>query len=94
VQLGAAFKLFNVENVYLNNLSTLKPLADKPLIEASDVKGMFVTGCFPLTGNRSFLSLKGAKSDLIVLSGNYLNRIAHPIEKQDGLNPTINLIEK
>lgn len=93
-QAGAAFKLADVENAYLANVSTLKPLADKPVIEGTNVKDIFITGCYPVAGSKAFLSLKGAGSDSIVLIGNYLNRIANPVEKQSGLNPTISIVEK
>jgi hypothetical protein len=94
VQMGAAFKFSDVSNAYLGNVSTLKPLADKPLIEAINVSDLFITGCFPLTGNRSFLSLNGERSNNIILSGNYLTRIATPIEKQKDLNKNSVIVEK
>ncbi len=93
VQLGAAFKLNDIENSYLNNINTVSPLAAKPLIEANNTRGMFITGCSP-SGNQSFLSLSGEKSDYIVLSNDYLGRLSHPIEKQDNLKKDIHLIEK
>ena len=94
VQLGAPFKLADVSNAYLSNVSTLKPLAEKPLIEANNVSDLFITGCFPQAGNRSFLSLSGGTSNNIILTGNYLSRIANPIEKQVDLNKNIVIVEK
>jgi polygalacturonase len=94
VKMGAAFKFSDVSNAYLSNVSTLKPIADKSVIEATNVSDLFITGCFPQSGSRSFLSLNGEKSNNIILSGNYLNRITNPIERQGDLNKNVVIVEK
>ncbi|GAT62221.1 glycoside hydrolase family 28 protein [Paludibacter jiangxiensis] len=93
-QMGAAFKLSDVSNAYLSNVSTLKPIADKSVIEATNVSDLFITGCFPQAGSRSFLSLNGEKSNNIILSGNYLIRVTNPVERQEDLNKNVVIVEK
>ncbi len=93
-ELGAAFKISESQNIYINNIRTTKPLSDKSLIEATDVKEVFISGCFPEKGSKSFLTLDGSKTDVIILMNNYLKRLPLPVEKSKGLNPNARIEEK
>lgn len=93
-QIGAAFKISETENLRINNVYNPKPLAEKPVIEAKDVKDVFIQGCFPEAGSKSFISIDGAETNNVILSNNYLNRITNPVEKAAGLSNTAVIIEK
>lgn len=71
---GLAFEMVNVHNAILSNVKTLMPKADLPLIQVSDCKDIFITGCFPVAGNASFVKEVGTCSDIIV-AGNELKRL-------------------
>lgn len=93
-KIGAPFKISNSENIHINNISTLSPQMQKPIIQASDVKDMFVTGCFPTKSSSSFLELDGISTDNIVLTGNSFIRIPKSVERKEGLNKKAVIIDK
>lgn len=72
--MGSPFKIFNVDNGMLNNVWTGTPVSDKPLLSIKDSKDLFVQGCFPMAGSKSFLKMDGINEG-IVLKNNYLNRL-------------------
>ena len=80
-EMGVPFKIANSENIMINNIWTGKPISDKPLIGANDINGMFIQGCFPLMGGKSFIKLDGENKD-VVLKGNYLNRLPQVVDSQ------------
>lgn len=80
-EMGVPFEIANSENIMINNIWTGKPISDKPLIGANDINGMFVQGCFPLMGGKSFIKLDGENKD-VVLKGNYLNRLPQVVDSQ------------
>lgn len=91
---GAAFKISESSNLRINNIYNPKPLQDKPVLEVINVKDMFIQGCFPETGSRSFIKLDGNLTDNIILKNNYLERLAMPVDKGAGLNKSVNIVEK
>jgi len=93
-KIGAAFKISETENIRINNAYNSKPLATKPVMEVTDVKDMFIQGCFPEKGSSSFMKLDGQKTDNIILVNNYLNRLSTSIEKGANLNKSVNIVEK
>ena len=87
---GTAFLLNNAKNVVLNNLSSEATHASAPLINIVNSQEIFIQGCFPQAGSKSFLQLNGVNSD-IILKNNYLKRLSQIIdETQKG--ETTNLI--
>ncbi|SHE74116.1 Polygalacturonase [Dysgonomonas macrotermitis] len=93
-EIGAAFKISDTENIRINNVYSPKPLAGKPVMEVTDVKDMFIQGCFPEKGSSSFIQLDGQQTDNIILVNNYLNRLSNPIVRAATLNNSANIIEK
>lgn len=94
VQKGSAFKVSDSKDIRIHNSYTLKPLADQTVFEVNNVKDMFVTGCFPKEGSRSFMTLDGSSTNNVVLRGNYFDRIPLAIEKKAGLGKTAKIIDK
>lgn len=92
-EIGSPFKIKDTKEIYLNNVKTFKPIADKSVIEANNVQDMFIQGCFPLSGNRSFLSLSGEKSNNIILKNNYFDRLSQSIEKGNDLIKDVIIVE-
>lgn len=91
--LSPSFTIRNSENILINNIYTLRPNPEKSLISLTDVKDIFIKGCFPLAGSQSFLKAEGASTSNIVLTGNYLKRLNRGIEKGQNLNPNAIIIE-
>lgn len=91
-EIGAAFKISESSNLRINNIYNPKPLQDKPVLEVADVEDMFIQGCFPETGSRSFIKLDGSLTDNIILKNNYLERLAMPVDKGAGLNKSANIV--
>lgn len=91
-EIGAAFKISESSNLRINNIYNPKPLQDKPVLEVTDVRDMFIQGCFPETGSRSFIKLDGGLTDNIILKNNYLERLAMPVDKGAGLNKSANIV--
>lgn len=92
--LSPSFTIRNSENIQLNNVYTLQPNPEKSLLSITDVKDVFIKGCFPLGGSQSFLKLEGASTNNIILMGNYLKRLNKTIEKGQNLNPNALIIEQ
>lgn len=91
---GAAFKISDSKNIYMNHVSTQKPLADKPVLSLSNTREVFIQGCYPMPGSRSFVSLQGEATDEIILMNNYLDRLSNPIEKAKDLKKKALIIQK
>lgn len=91
-EIGAAFKISESSNLRINNIYNPKPLQDKPVLEVADVEDLFIQGCFPETGSRSFIKLDGSLTDNIILKNNYLERLAMPVDRGAGLNKSANIV--
>lgn len=92
-EIGAAFKISESENIRINNIYNPKPLSTKSVIEMTDVRDAFIQGCFPEKGSLSFVKLDGDKTNNIVFTNNYLNRLDTPIEREGNVNSSA-IIEK
>ena len=91
---GSPFQISDSKNIYLSNVSTLKPNREMPVVDLKDTQDVFVQGCFPVAGSKSFLYLQGDKTDNIYLMNNYLGRLSQPVERAKDVRKKINLIEK
>lgn len=91
--LSPSFTIKNSENIQMNNVYTLRPNNEKSLISLMDVKDVFIQGCFPLSGSKSFLKVEGINTNNIILMGNYFKRLNQTIEKSQDLNPNAIIIE-
>jgi len=92
-EIGAAFKISESEDIHITNISNPKPLSTKPILEVTDVKDMFIQGCFPQKGSSSFIKLDGQKTDNIILVNNFLKRLSTSVEKGNNLNKEAVIIE-
>lgn len=93
-EIGAAFKISETDNIRINNISNPKPLPEKPVVEATDVRDMFISGCFPEKGSASFIKIDGQKTNNIFLVNNYLGRLQKSIDKGSNLNKSALIEEK
>lgn len=92
-KIGAPFKISDSENIHIDNISTLKPIADKTVMQATDVKDTFIKGCFPLAGSSSFIELSGANTNNVILSGNSFVRLSSKaVVKNADLNKKATII--
>ena len=92
-EIGAAYKISESSNIRIRNVYNTKPLVNKPVFEVTNVKDMFIEGCFPEVGSQSFLNIDGEKTDNIILSNNFLKRLPISIEKGSNLNKSASIIE-
>ena len=76
---GSPFKISNVDNGMFNNVWTGTPIADKVLLSVKDSKDLFIQGCFPMSGSKSFLKMDGINHG-IVLKNNYLDRLPQVLD--------------
>jgi polygalacturonase len=91
---GAAYKISEASNVRIYNVYNPKPLAGESVFEVTNVKNMFVHGCFPEAGSRSFIKLEGPETDGVILKNNYLDRLSVPIEKRIDSEKAANIMEE
>lgn len=80
-KIGAPFKISDSREFRINNVFTVKPNSEKPVIEMTNVKDIFIRGCFPVAGNQTFLKLDGSGTDNVILNGNHLDRLSMPVMK-------------
>jgi polygalacturonase len=80
-EMGIPFKISNAKEIRINNIYTVNPQNDVPVIEMTDVKDAFIQGCFPLKGSQAFLKLEGKVSENIIMMNNYLERLSTPVIK-------------
>jgi hypothetical protein len=84
---GAVLQTRNSSELYLSNIRTSSPLAEASLLVMENVSDVFIEGCFPLPGSKSFLELSGAESSRVVLKNNYVERIDQPYLVHDMVDP-------
>lgn len=86
--LGASFKIENSNNLILDNVATMKPIANTPLIKLTDVANMAIINNFPMFITDVFLEADGAKTKNIFLKNNVFNNVKKVVNKGATLNPT------
>lgn len=87
---SSPFEVLNSENITMHNVWTGTPDVEKPFMHVKNSKDLFIQGCFPMPGNRSFIQLDG-KNEGIVLKNNYFGRIdtVVDVEGNDKSKPII-----
>ncbi len=86
--MGASFKIENSNNLILDNVATMKPVANTPLIKLTDVSNMMISNNFPMFATDIFLEADGAKTKGIYLKNNVLNNVKKVVNKGTVLNAT------
>ena len=84
--LGASFKIENSNNLILDNVATMKPIANTPLIKLKDVSNMAVTNNFPMFATDVFLEADGAKTKAVYLKNNIFNNVTKVLKKVNDLH--------
>ena len=85
--LGASFKIENANNLILDNVATMKPIENTPLIKLTDVSNMAITNNFPMFTTDVFLEANGAKTKNIFLKNNIFSNVKKVVNKGTTLNP-------
>ena len=78
---GASFKIENSNNLILDNVATMKPVANTPLIQLTDVSNMVINNNFPMFATDIFLEANGAKTKGIFLKNNVFNNVKKVVNK-------------
>lgn len=86
--LGASFKIENSNNLILDNVSTMKPIENTPLIKLTDVANMAIMNNFPMFTTDVFLDAEGTKTKSIFLKNNVFTNVKKVVNKGTALNPT------
>jgi polygalacturonase len=84
--IGASFKIENSNNLILDNVATMKPIANTPLIKLTDVSNMMINNNFPMFATDIFLEADGAKTKGIYLKNNVFNNVKKVVNKGAVLN--------
>ena len=87
-KMGASFEIENSSNLILDNVATMKPIANTPLIKLTDVSNMAITNNFPMFTTDVFLDVDGVKTKGIFLKNNIFNNVKKAVNKGATLNPT------
>lgn len=79
VKNGSVITANKVENLELEGIKTLFPLAGQTLIDLKDVNNAYIYNCNPLPGTDKFLSVDGKETKFIVLGPNNLINVKKSI---------------
>ncbi|MEP6675957.1 MAG: glycoside hydrolase family 28 protein, partial [Ferruginibacter sp.] len=77
---GPSFNIENANNIELDGVKSLKPIAGTPLIVVNNAQDIFIHNCWPV-GTTNFLQLKGKKTKGIVVKNNNLVDVANKVDK-------------
>jgi polygalacturonase len=86
---GASLSAENVSDLTIDNVKTLKPVADKPTIDLNNVQDVFLYNCKPARETAVFLQVRGEKSKNIVLKNNQFSNAAKPVVQEGSVVETI-----
>lgn len=75
---GSALTANRVNGIEIDNFKSLTP-SEKPVINLNDVQNAAVVNCTPQKGTKTFLEIKGAESEDIIVKNNYFGNIDSPI---------------
>ena len=84
--LGSSFKIENSNNLILDNVASMKPIANTALIKLTDVSNMMISNNFPMFATDVFLEADGAKTKGIFLKNNVFNNVKKVINKGAALD--------
>lgn len=89
--LGASFKIENVKNIILDNVSTQTPLKDTPIIKLDNVSNAMINNNFPMYKTQVFLEANGTETKAIYLKNNVFENVETVLKKGNDLKYPINI---
>jgi polygalacturonase len=82
---GPSITANSVEELEIDNVKSLLPLANYPVILFNKVNGAYVHNCWPVKTTGTFIELKGAETKNITIKNNNFSAIAKPLVLQPGV---------
>ncbi|AXP80047.1 Polygalacturonase [Mariniflexile rhizosphaerae] len=89
--LGASFKIENVKNIILDNVSTQTPIKDTPIIKLDNVSNAMINNNFPMYKTQVFLEANGTETQAIYLKNNVFENVETVLKKGNDLKYPINI---
>ena len=89
--LGASFKMENVKNIILDNVSTQTPLKDTPIIKLDNVSNAMINNNFPMYKTHVFLEANGTETKAIYLKNNVFENVETVLKKGNDLKHLISI---
>jgi polygalacturonase len=89
--IGASFKIENVKNIILDNVSTQTPLKDAPIIKLDNVSNAMINNNFPMYKTNVFLEANGSETKAIYLKNNVFENVETVLKKGSDLKHPINV---
>ncbi|MEN3323126.1 glycoside hydrolase family 28 protein [Mariniflexile soesokkakense] len=89
--IGASFKIENVKNIILDNVSTQTPLKDTPIIKLDNVSNAMINNNFPMYKMNVFLEANGAETKAVFLKNNVFENVETVLKKGSDLKHPINV---
>lgn len=88
---GASITAENVRGLAIDGVKSAKPVAGKPIIDASNVENLFLYNCNPVKGTDIFLQLKGSNTKDITIKGNNFKQVKTALLKEDAVAEKITI---
>lgn len=82
---GPSITAISVEELEIDNVKSLLPLANYPVMLFNKVNGAYVHNCWPVKTTGIFIELKGAETKNITIKNNNFSAIAKPVLLQPGV---------
>lgn len=89
--LGASFKIENVKNIILDNVSTQTPIKDTPIIKLDNVSNAMINNNFPMYKTQVFLEANGTETKAIYLKNNVFENVEMVLKKGNDLKYLISI---
>ena len=86
---GSALVAENVSGLTIDNVKTMKPIGDKPLMDMNNVQDVFVYNCNPIKNTDVFLQLKGKDTKGITIKSNNFKNVQKPLMKDDSVTENV-----
>jgi polygalacturonase len=90
-QQGPAIIAEQVQDLTVEGVKTLRPLAGVPLLSLTNVQNLLLYNCAPVAGTDIFLLLKGKDTRGIQVKNNFLKHVQQPIKKDDDITENISM---
>jgi polygalacturonase len=81
VQKGSAIEVGNSSEIEIDAVKTTTPLANTAVISMLDTESAYIRNCRPVLGTALFISLKGGKTNNILIKGNSFDLVKKAIEQ-------------
>jgi polygalacturonase len=85
---GPALRAENVQQLELDAVKTLTPVAQTPVISLTNVQDVFIHNSSPVKGTGTFVELKGSTKQ-VVFKGNNFKAVQKPVVKDDTVKEEI-----